>query len=123
MKHSVIQVPLCMTFSYEAFCDVLEMIQPENTGLKLFSDKRPLQYAKPTLQPGDSWPMRTNNDRNGYGNAYERPRDAAPPQNWQRDSYRADDRYGGDGYDSQRRGSPYRGQGQQSYREDEVSRQ
>ena len=52
-------------YSWKRFVEFLERVQPTKTGLDIFYNKRPLEYAKTYPQPVDSWPR-----------AKETPRDA-----------------------------------------------
>ncbi|KAK3091368.1 hypothetical protein FSP39_019313 [Pinctada imbricata] len=55
-------------YSWKRFVEFLERVQPTKTGLEIFYNKRPLEYAKQYPQPVDSWPR-----------AKETPRMSPPP--------------------------------------------
>ncbi|XP_060065324.1 uncharacterized protein LOC132545645 [Ylistrum balloti] len=74
-------------FDWEAFLGVLEMIQPDATGLDIPRSKRPLEYAKPTLETFESWPRSSpRRDYPSY-NGYRQQSDRPPEDNWQHNGY------------------------------------
>ncbi|XP_069127481.1 uncharacterized protein [Argopecten irradians] len=113
---------------WEAFLSVLEMLQPDATGLELPRSKRPLEYAKPTLEMYDTWPTRSPRRDNPPYDGYRQQSDHPQEEHWQRNGYQPSfsngDAYnqGYNGSQSYRREpSPSRAQ-QMSYRGDNGKR-
>ncbi|XP_033737176.1 uncharacterized protein LOC117325206 isoform X3 [Pecten maximus] len=111
---------------WEAFLRVLEMLQPDATGLELPRSKQPLEYAKPTLEMYDTWPTRSPRRDNPPYDGYRQQSNHPHEEHWQRDGYQPSftngDAYnqGYNGNTSYRREhSPSRAQ-QMSYRADDV---
>lgn len=112
--------------------DVLETIQADSTSLDLPPSKRPLEYAKPTLEPHESWPRNSpRRDNNPGYDGYRQQSERPPHDTWQRNGYQPSfpngvpngDMYG-QGYNGpasyRREQSPSRAQ-QMSYRNGDVS--
>ncbi|XP_021355207.1 uncharacterized protein LOC110451489, partial [Mizuhopecten yessoensis] len=119
--------PVDGQYDWQAFLSVLEMIQADATGLELPRSKRPLEYAKPTLETYESWPRSTPRRDNQPYDGYRQQTDRQTEDNWQRDGYQPSFS-NGDTYNQvyngntshRREPSPSRAQ-QMTYRNDDVN--